>query len=69
MFLSPILIVIGVNLLQFLSIQFMKTTTEESFSLKVTKPPSLQVPRNRANHVDNSQSEMTWKKLDRMQVY
>ena len=68
MFLCPILLIIGVNLLLFLSIQFMKTTTEESFSLKVTKP-SWANHRNRANHVDNSQSEMTCKKLDRMQVY
>ena len=37
-----ILLVMGVDLLQFLGIWFIKATTEESFSLTRTKPTSLQ---------------------------
>ena len=58
----------GVGLLQFLSISFMKTTTKESFSLKTTQSPFPPIT-NRVNHVDSSQSEMTCKKLDTMLVY
>ena len=38
----PILPVVGVDLLQFLPIWFIKATPEESFSLTRTKPLSLQ---------------------------
>ena len=43
MFLYPILLVMGVALLQFFGIGFIKATTEEPFS----------------NHVDSSQLEIT----------
>ena len=55
MFLSPILLVMGVDLLQFLGIWFIKA--EKLFS-----PPR----RNRVDHVDSSQSEMTHKKHSTM---
>ena len=42
MFLCPILLLMGVDLLQFLGIWFIKAMTEESFSLTRTKPHSLQ---------------------------
>ena len=42
MFLCPILLVIGVDLLQFLGIWFLKAMTEESFSPTRTKFHSLQ---------------------------
>ena len=41
--LCSILFVMGVDLLQFLDIWFIKATTEVAFSLTRTKPPSLQV--------------------------
>ena len=41
--LCPILLVMGVGLLQFLSIWLMKTATKESFSLKTTQSPSFQL--------------------------
>ena len=40
--LCPMLLVMGVDLLQFLDIWFIKATTEESFSLTRTKLHSLQ---------------------------
>ena len=57
MFLCPILLVMGVNLLQFLGIWFIKTTADD---FKNHAPfPSR---RNRVYHVDSSQSEMTYKR-------
>ena len=41
--LCPILLAMGVDLLQFLSVWFNKATNEESFSLTKFKTPSFQV--------------------------
>ena len=42
MFLCPILLVMGVDLLQFLGVWFINAATEESFSLTRIKPHPLQ---------------------------
>ena len=65
MFLCPILFVMVVNQQQFLGMWFIKATTEESFSLTRSNPPR----RNRVNHADSSQSEMTCKKHNTLLVY
>ena len=55
MFLCPMLLVMGVDLLQFLGIWLIKVTTEESFGLTRTKNQAPFPPRrNRVNHVDSS---------------
>ena len=65
MFLCPNLLEMGVNLLRFLGIWFIKATTEESVSLTKAKPHSLL----KGIRLIMCPSDMTCKKLNTMLVY